>query len=388
MKKDVHLSFSLEEYHRRLAATRERMQRDNLDLIILNSPDNITYLTGYQTSGYGTFGALLVPLEEEPFMVTRLLEVSNVETRTWLSRAMTYADYEDPLQVMNKAVEKFCPQVKNIGIEKDCFYLTFTRQKKLIDMWQDKKILNCSGLVEPIRAVKSKAELELLKKAAHATEQGMLAGIAATKVGVSENDIAADVHAAMFRAGGEYPAVPPYITSGPRTIIGHATWEGRKVKENENVFIEIGGCYRRYHTAMMRTIYLGAKPPVELVEAAKIVNEDLDTLMQAMKPGVSAGEIATLTGDSEKLAKIGATRISRVGYSMGIAYAPSWDEGHIISLVEGSETLLEENMVFHLIPWLQLPSLQTVMGLSETVQVGPSGAKSLFSLEREYIIKH
>ena len=65
----------------------------------------------------------------------------------------------------------------------------------------------------------------------------------------------------MFRAGGEPPAVMPYVTSGPRTMIGHATWEGRTVQAGEHVFLELGGCYRRYHTAMMRTAVLGELSP-------------------------------------------------------------------------------------------------------------------------------
>ena len=74
---------------------------------------------------------------------------------------------------------------------------------------------------------KSAVEIEVMKKAAKATEAGMKAGIDAARAGVTENEIAGEISRAMFDAGGEAPAVMPYVTSGPRTMIGHATWEGR-----------------------------------------------------------------------------------------------------------------------------------------------------------------
>lgn len=52
-----------------------------------------------------------------------------------------------------------------------------------------------------------------LRRRAAANEAGMKAGIAATEPGVSENDIAAEVRHAMFKAGGEYPACSPLVAS-------------------------------------------------------------------------------------------------------------------------------------------------------------------------------
>ena len=125
-----------------------------------------------------------------------------------------------------------------------------------------------------------------MKQAAKATEAGVLAGYDAIVAGVTENDIAAAICNAMFQAGGEYPAVLPYVTSGPRSMIGHATWEGRKICDGEHVFIEVGGCFRRYHTAMMRTITIG-EPGASLREAEQIMLHTLDQLHAFIKPGVT-----------------------------------------------------------------------------------------------------
>ncbi|MDZ7642965.1 MAG: M24 family metallopeptidase [Woeseiaceae bacterium] len=105
-------------------------------------------------------------------------------------------------------------------------------------------LIDCFGIVEDGRVRKSTAEIEHHDQGrAIATEAGMQAGIEAAVAGATENEIGAAISAGMFRAGGEPPAVMPYVTSGPRTMIGHATWEGRTVQPGEHVFLEVGGCY-------------------------------------------------------------------------------------------------------------------------------------------------
>ena len=70
----------------------------------------------------------------------------------------------------------------------------------------------------------------------------------------------------------------PYVTSGPRTMIGHATWEGRELQSGDAVFLEVGGCYRRYHTAMMRTALLHDMTP-----AMEHAQERMTTALSELK---------------------------------------------------------------------------------------------------------
>lgn len=145
-------------------------------------------------------------------------------------------------------------------------------------------LLDCYGIVEEGRICKSALEIELMYQAAKITEAGMQAGIDAVQAGATENDVAAAACAAMFRAGGDYPAVLPYVTSGPRTMIGHATWEGRTIEPGEHVFLEMAGCLRRYHTAMMRTVVLGEQnAAMQCAEAIMI--EALDAVHELVRPG-------------------------------------------------------------------------------------------------------
>ncbi|MFQ5783939.1 MAG: M24 family metallopeptidase [Alphaproteobacteria bacterium] len=385
MRQRDDLVFPMDEFERRVNALRERAAGHGVDAVIVAGPENITYLTGYQTTGYYYFQTVVVPLDDEPFMVTRLLEDTSVETRTWIERSRPYRDTEEPISRLADALAEFGLANKRLGYEKHCYFLRATEQERLFAACPDATFVDCSGLVEAGRVVKSEPEIAIMTRAARATEAGMRAGIAAVEAGTSENDVAAEIHHAMFKAGGEYPACSPFVASGPRCAIGHATWEGRVIEPGETVFLEIGGCVQRYHTAMMRNVFLGAPPP-EMIEAEGLIREAVEACMTAMKPGATAGEIDTLSRSVFARNSFGATQTTRSGYSIGIAYAPDWGEGHILSLQPDDPAVLEANMTFHLIPWIQIPG-KAGIGLSETVRITPSGAESFFGFERRLVVK-
>lgn len=374
------LSFPVEEYERRLRELRERMVERQLDVIMITDPENLAYLTGYQTTGYSFFQALIVPTDKEPFMVTRLLEDSNILPRTWVENTWPYNDTGDAIQTVWHALVENGMADKYIGYEKNSYFFPAYQQERMQATLFEANLIDCTGIVEEGRITKSDLEIDAMRRAALATEAGMHAGMEAVAEGVSENEIAASIHYAMYKAGGEYPAVSPYVTSGPRCLIGHATWEGRQVQANECVFLEIGGCWRRYHTAMMRTAYTG-DPPQSLLEGEQLVIEALHVMKEHIRPGLTAGELDGIARNTLARNTSGATLVTRAGYAIGIAFAPSWDEGYILSLKPGENTVLKPNMTFHLIPWLYGIDGDKLMGLSDTVRVTDSGCESFFRME-------
>lgn len=377
------MTFPMEEYVRRLRELRERMAERDLDVAIITDPENLMYLTDHQTTGYSYFQALVVPLDREPFMITRKLEETNVVARTWVEITRTYGDTGDAIETLWHALNEFGLVDKCIGYERSSYFFPFNQQERMRETFFQSRFVDCFGIVEKGRIVKSDAEIAVMRRAARATEIGVEAGIRAVASGVTENDIAAEVHYAMFKAGGEYPAVAPYITSGPRTTIGHATWEGRTIGRDEVVFLEVGGCYRRYHAAMMRTVYVGTPPPA-IREAEAVVAEANQAVREETRPGMTAADLDKLVRDITDAKRVGGGyQITRAGYSIGIAFAPSWDEGYIMSLKPGDQRPLEPNMTFHVIPWLFGIHGTMTVGLSETIRITETGCESFFSMPRK-----
>src|SRR5690606_8502191 len=100
MRQRDDMTFPFSEYMRRLDELRARMAKRLLDAVVISDPENLMYLTDYQTTGYSFFQALVVPLEKEPFMITRRLEESNVHARTWVEITRPYPDTGDAIQML------------------------------------------------------------------------------------------------------------------------------------------------------------------------------------------------------------------------------------------------------------------------------------------------
>ena len=379
------MTFPPEEYERRLRELRERMEQRLLDAVVITDPENLMYLTDYQTTGYSFFQALVVPLDDEPFMITRQMEESNVIERTWVELTRPYPDTGDAIQQLVTSLQEFGLADKHVGYERNSYYFPAYHQDRIRTSFVDGLLMDCFGIVEEGRRRKSAVEIEVMRKAAVATEAGMIAGIEACREGTTENEIAAEVTAAMFRAGGEGPAVWPYVTSGPRTMIGHATFEGRVVQPGEHVFLEVGGCFRRYHTAMMRTVLLGDLTP-SLEKAQERMKLALTELTKVMRPGMTVSDADGIIRHIIMENDIGAKLVTRAGYSIGIAFPPSWDEGYIISLNAGDYTILEEGMTFHIIPWMWGVDGDKTVGISDTLRITEDGCESFFSLDKDFAI--
>src|SRR5215831_6339434 len=91
-------AFTSAEYQRRLGSLRERLRTEAIDTFLVFAPENICYLTGYETIGYASFATLVVRGVDDPVLLIREMERTVAETTTWLSSFATFSDTEDPAE--------------------------------------------------------------------------------------------------------------------------------------------------------------------------------------------------------------------------------------------------------------------------------------------------
>jgi Xaa-Pro dipeptidase len=166
-------------------------------------------------------------------------------------------------------------------------------------------------------------------------------------------------------------------------MIGHATWEGRTIEKGDHVFLEVAGCYRRYHAALMRTVVTDGLSP-SMRSAQDTMKHALDELRRRMRPGMTVSETDQIVRSIITGNDVGARLVTRAGYSIGIAFPPSWDEGYILSLMAGDPTPLEPGMTFHVIPWMWGVDGDKTVGTSDTLHVTEDGCESLFTLSEDF----
>lgn len=370
--------FPQAEYAARQARVRAAMGERGLDLALLSGPENIFYLTGQQTPGYYTFQCLCIPREGEPFLVIRGLEAMNARLNTRIDDITGYADDVHPAAAVAQLLKARGWQGKRVGIDRNGWFLTVNLFDRLVAEFGP--LLDASLLVEPIRRVKSAAEIAQLEAAGRANDAGMQAGLAATRAGASENDIAGAIMGAAIAAGSEYVGMEPFVTSGPRSGVPHTTWRRRRIEPGDVVVLETSACFNRYHAAMFRTVAIGNIPALAR-EMYAVCEAGLDAAIAAMKPGKTCADVHNAVQAVIDKAGFTAGYRKRTGYSMGISFAPDWGEGNILSLFRGVDVALEPGMAFHVPITLREYGRFTV-AVSETLVVTGTGARLLGALPR------
>jgi Xaa-Pro dipeptidase len=376
--------FDPSEYKRRLRRIRDRMKSSEIDVMVVSSPENMYYISGYQTTGYYSYQNLFIPLDGEPILFVRQLEESN-KIRTWIKRSATYGDSDIPTEVASKTLRELGFENSTIGVEKSTrknSNITISEFEQLQRLLPDAKFVDSKGVVEASRLIKSEKELKLIRKAARIAEKGMQAGIDALEEGVNENDVAAEIYHALVKNGSEYCATHPYVQGVP---IQHATFENRQIRKGP-VSLELGATVKRYHCAMIRTVSIG-KPSDTIVRGVETSRKALETAISFIKQDRTSEQVHNTFQNVIKEAGFAEAHTFRSGYSIGIAFPPSWSEGHIMDLKEGDKTLLKANMTFHLTGADLFNPGKYHVGISETVVVTKDGCESLIDFPQELFIK-
>jgi Xaa-Pro dipeptidase len=369
--------FSPGEYAQRIASVRERMADRELDVVLVHSPENIYYLTGYQTPGYYWHQVLILPLVAEPIFVPPPHEASLVPEFCWIDDVRMYPDTADWSEVTSDLLKELNLATSGVGIETESGFLTVDLRDRLANQLPAATFSSSSGVIESSRLIKSSQEIEYLKQAAQFSEHGMRAGVAATTEGATELDVAAAVHSALDRVGSVYTGLPAFITSGPRTALVHATWTPREIESDELVFLEIPGCAHRYHAVHSRSVYVG-DPPDIVNRASEVATTALIAAKSLMKPGVPARDVFEATRSIINDSDVDYKQGRRIAYGIGVGFPPGWDEGDIFSINIDEERPLQPGMVFHLITTMRPKGLGAI-GSSDTVLITENGVETLTS---------
>lgn len=372
-------AFSMDEFAARLARVREQMQARDIDVLLVSTPENIYYLTGYQTSGYFAYQALIIPEAAAPLLLIRHLERGNVTEYSWLSDVVTWKEGDDVVAMTLDFLRAAGAANKSVALEKCSWFLTVAVAEALIAGLSSSRIVDAKLLVEHVRLVKSETELQFLRRAARIAELEQRIAWSAISATACEADVAAAVFRAGIAAGCEYTGLPHHIMSGDRYEVGHANWSGKQIRRGELVLLELYGCVERYHATQMRTVSVG--PPSDAARrASELIIAAQDAALAAMRPGASARDIDAAV--RRPIRRIRPDYVNRTGYSIGIGFPPRTGEWDAADFNEHEDWRLRENMVFHML------ALAQGFGISETVLVTTTGIERLTAQNlRELVIR-
>jgi Xaa-Pro aminopeptidase len=109
-------------------------------------------------------------------------------------------------------------------------------------------------LIVPLRAVKSPAEMELLKKASNASIAAQMAEMKAVAPGVKERKVAGVIVEKLMEEGCERVSYAPIVGSGANSTTLHYSENAETMKSGDVVVIDAAGEYSMYASDITRTL--------------------------------------------------------------------------------------------------------------------------------------
>ena len=385
--------FPLTEFERRIAKTRTAMAARGLDLVVVSDPSNMAWLTGYDGWSFYVHQAVLLGLAGEPVWWGRGMDANGARRTVFMGtdNIVGYPDHyvqsteRHPMAHLSREIESRGWGGARIGVEMDNYWFSAAANETLRRHLKDAAFSDATGLVNWQRTVKSDYEVAFIRKAAKIVDAMHARVFELIEPGLPKNVLVAEIQKQAILGAdgnwGDYAAFVPMLPSGLDATAPHLTWDDRPFANNEGTFFELGGCYRRYHAPLSRTVYLG-KPPQKFLDAEKAVLEATQAGLEMCRPGTTCGEVADAFFGT--LRRLGFEKESRAGYSIGLSYPPDWGE-RTLSIRRGDTTVLEPNMTLHFMPalWLDDGGLE----LSETILITPTGAECLCQTPRKLVIK-
>jgi len=385
--------FAPDEFRRRIAVVKQRMEASGLDMILSQDPANMGWLTGFDGWSFYVPQCVLLHIDDDwPVWFGRAQDAKAAHITTDLppdnivpySERLVHHATEHPFDELCVLVRDRGWGTARIGVELDAHYYTARAHRHLVDGLPGATIVDNSELVNWARLVKSDAELVLMREAGRIATGAMNAAIAKIAPGVPQNHVIADVYRAQILGdggpGGDYASLCPLIQVGEGTSTPHLTWWDEPLPDDTLVMMEIAGVRRHYHAPLTRTIHLG-QPPQVMKDTARTVVEGVDAALEAARPGATAEEVEAVW--QAVLNRNGLRKESRVGYSIGLNYPPDWGE-RTCSLRPEDTTVLEVGMCFHFQSGIWLDDWG--MAVSEPFVVTESGGERLCDVERDLIV--
>jgi len=368
----IYSAFSVDEFTARFERARETVRDMGCVACLMVAPEHLYYFGGYDSwvSVNSPQSLIFTAGEDAPTLILRDVDLTLATETTWLGDIRTYnlvlEDY--PTRIREILAEKGLAGGR-IAIERVTYALPAALADALDAALPEFEFADASDAFGRLRLIKSPAEIAYLEQAGALANIGLAALTATIAEGVTEIAVAAEIEAAMRRAGSDYPSVPTELCSGPRSAGGHATPRGRAILSGDIVHAEFAGVAERYHATAIQTVSLG-EPSARARELYDVGIASLKAGMAAIAPGAEVGAVEEASLEPLRAHGLEDAAQMRFGYGIGIAYPPIWLES--LQIARGFDFTLQPGMVFVLHSCLQLPDegLGVIQGGTWVLETG------------------
>ena len=204
-------------YEQRLTAVRQQLANWQVDALLITSPINRRWLSGFTGSS-----AQLLITEREAVIATDFRYYAQATNEAPLFSLFKHERTEkDTADFLNSV------KAQTIGVEAK--HVTLEEMAKFETAVSTINFTPLDETVEPLRCIKSPAEIEAIRAAAAITDAAMTRVHEFAQPGRSEQEVAWLLEKTMRECGADAMAFPVIVASGPNAALPHHHPGDRKI---------------------------------------------------------------------------------------------------------------------------------------------------------------
>jgi Xaa-Pro aminopeptidase len=351
----------------RIEKLRKMMTEQHLDAMLITTPYNLHYITGFT----GTEGMAIITLDKQFFVTdsryTQQVASEAPDFELWQNRGPIFDEIPKILSMVNPV---------NMGFEDKMDYRAYLKLEEVVPVTTD--LTATTDLIEGIRELKDAREMATIKKACEITDAAFEHILGFIKPGVSELEVANELDFYMRSLGASGMSFDTIVASGWRSAMPHGVASEKIINDGELVTLDFGCYYNGYVSDMTRTIAVGDVDD-ELKKIYEIVREAQMRVIAGTKAGVTGPEYDALARDFIKEAGYGENFGHGIGHGIGLEI----HEGPIISF--RTEHTLRAGEVITDEPGIYIEGLGGVR-IEDDLIVTENGCEILTQSPKELII--
>lgn len=346
----------------------QELNKKGLDGLLLTKKTNVNYISGFTDEASYVFISEKAKLfiTDGRFFELAQRQCNDFRIINWQKQGKNFLEL----------VEQICKDnnIKKLGFEQQ--WTSCDMYENMNQILKDVELIPTKNLVEDLRYIKDKEEIEILREASRITDYAFEEIIKYIKPGMTENEVAAKLEYIVKIAGADGVGFDTILISGKKTSLPHGKPDKKIIEAGDFVTLDFGALYKEYTSDMTKTIVIG-NPSEKQLKVYNLVKEAQQAALDTIKGGINS--------------EIPDTAVRKVVkdyieyYYPGIGHGVGRDLHEPPFISKDGGYIIEENSVITIEPGLYIPDWGGVR-IEDTILVTRNGYERLTKSTKDLII--
>ena len=350
---NIRRGFANEEFEKRTLRAQEIMHKYELDGILLTTPQNIRYFTGYDSQFWESPTRpwfIIVPLSGMPIAIVPEIGESEFK-KTWLKEIKTWPSprpEDEGISLLKSNLEDLKKTFGQIGLELGS---EMAIRMPVRDLLKLKEIVNTnlvdgSEAIWNMRMIKTNEEINKIKFICSIVSDAYIALPSTLSIGNTEREAVNKLKIDILKRGADNVPFMPGISGqgGVTQIVCGPT--NRIINDGDILFIDTGSTFDGYFCDFDRNYAFG-KVTSEVEKVYEVLWQATEVGIETAIPGATTNDVFNAMNKVIQEGGAIGNNVGRLGHGLGL---------HLTeppSHRSGDKTVIKENMVLTIEPAME-----------------------------------